>query len=975
MNPASNAPAGVAFGRFQVWPHRREVLADGQPIKLGGRAFDVLMALIEARGEVVGKDTLMSRVWADRVVEAHNLEAQISALRAAFGSDRDLIRTVSHRGYQFTGEIRVLSGSPDERAVAGMAAAVRPPTNLPAPVSELIGRDDGLQELLSLVAAHRLVTLTGAGGIGKTRLACAAARQILPRFADGVWLAEFSPLSDPGLVPATVAAAVGLELGGGEASAQRVAQALAERPLLLLLDTCEHVIDAAAGLAEAVMRAGSAVHVIATSREPLRVEGEWTYPVPPLDLPAEHAEAGDDPLRYGAVRLFIERARAAQLHFVADRRLAALIAAICRRLDGIPLAIELAASRAAVLGVEEVATGLDDLFRLLTGGRRTALPRHQTLRATLDWSYELLSEPERVVLRRLGVFAGAFSLEAARAVVASAELAPSEVIDDLANLVAKSLVAAEVDGTVAHYRLLDTTRAYALEKLAESGEFERTASLHATHYCSVLVRAGAEAGTKPLDEWLGTYGRQIDDVRKALDWAFSPSGDPKLGVALAAAALPLWMHLSLMNECRSRVEQAISCLPSGPDRSPRLEMQLFQALGAVLLTIEDSGFAAESALRHALGIAESLDETDYQLRILWCSWAHALNRGAFSEALALADRFRHLATRSTDLFDPLNGERMRGFALHFLGDQDNARRLIEYMLSRYVAPAHRFHIIRFQGDQKIAARAILVQILWLQGFVDQALETNETNVEEAGVLNHTLSLCNALTKAACPVSLMANDLPAAERFIGMLTARSARDGLPPVWNMIGNCFKAILSIKQGAVSAGLDLLGTTLAVLPESRFSLRYPWVLGEYADGMRLDGRISDGLRTIEEALEMSERDEELWCRPELLRIKGELLQSQGGTIADQTAEQHFLQSIDWARRQGALSWELRGATSLARLQCDQGRSADALALLQPVYDQFTEGFDAADLKSAKALLDALAEPGRLRLARSNEPPTQARR
>ena len=176
--------------------------------------------------------------------------------------------------------------------------------------------------------------------------------------------------------------------------------------------------------------------------------------------------------------------------------------------------------------------------------------------------------------------------------------------------------------------------------------------------------------SKPLDEWLGTYGHQIDDVRKALDWAFSPSGDPKLGVALAAAALPLWMHLSLMNECRSRVEQAISCLPSGPDRSPRLEMQLFQALGAVLLTIEDSGFAAESALRRALGIAESLDETDYQLRILWCSWAHALNRGAFSEALALADRFRHLATRSTDLFDPLNGERMRGFALHFLGDQD-----------------------------------------------------------------------------------------------------------------------------------------------------------------------------------------------------------------------------------------------------------------------------------------------------------------
>jgi DNA-binding winged helix-turn-helix (wHTH) protein len=368
MERASDTPAAVAFGRFRVLPHRRQLVADGQPIKLGGRAFDMLMALIEARGEVVGKDALMARVWPNRVVEENNLQYQISTLRAAFGAERDLIRTVSGHGYQFTGEIRVLSGSADELAAAGMAAPP-PPTNLPAPVSELIGRDDELQGLLSLIAAHRLVTLTGAGGIGKTRLALAAARRILPHFADGVWLAEFSPLSDPGLVPATVAAAGGLELGGGEASAQRVAQALADRPLLLVLDTCEHVIVAAAGMAEAVLRADSAAQVIATSREPLRAEAEWTYSMPPLDVPVEDAEASDKPLRNGAVRLFIERARAAQSSFAPDRRGAATIGAICWRLDGIPLAIELAAARAAALGIEELAARLDDRFRLLTGGR------------------------------------------------------------------------------------------------------------------------------------------------------------------------------------------------------------------------------------------------------------------------------------------------------------------------------------------------------------------------------------------------------------------------------------------------------------------------------------------------------------------------------------------------------------------------------------------------------------------------------
>ena len=498
MHAASEAPAGIAFGRFLLLPHRRELLADGRPVKLGGRAFDVLMALIQARGAVVSKNALMARVWPDRIVEENNLQWQISALRAALG-DRKVIRTVSGRGYQLTGEIRLLPESPNEpaRAVPAVAKAEPdlPPTNLPEPISELVGRDDALDEVLSLTAAHRLVTLTGAGGIGKTRLALAAARRLLPQFADGVWLAECSPITDPGLVPVTVAAAIGLDLGGGVVTAQRVSQALAGRRLVLVLDTCEHVIGAAAALAEAVLRAGGTLHLLATSREPLRAEGEWVYPVPPLAVPAEDAEDADDPLRYGGVRLFVERFGAVEPHFAPDRRSAAMIAAICRQLDGIPLAIELAAARAIVLGVEEVAAHLDDRFRILTGGRRTALPRHQTLRATLDWSYELLSEPERVILRRLAVFAGAFSLEAVRAVIASPEIAPAEIVDGIANLVAKSLVTVTAGATVARHRLLDTTRAYALGKLAESGEREWLARRHAEYYRDLFARAEIEKAT------------------------------------------------------------------------------------------------------------------------------------------------------------------------------------------------------------------------------------------------------------------------------------------------------------------------------------------------------------------------------------------------------------------------------------------------------------------------------------------------
>ncbi|HYZ39297.1 MAG TPA: winged helix-turn-helix domain-containing protein, partial [Stellaceae bacterium] len=645
----SETLAIIEFGRFRVLPHRRELLADGRPINLGGRTFDVLIALIEGQGAVVSKDALMQRVWPNQIVAESSLHVQISALRNAFGADRKLIRTISGRGYQFTGEIRTVAASPHTPAVAGTAVPVsaprRAPTNLPEPVSELIDREDELREIANLAAAHRLVTLTGAGGIGKTRLALAAAHQLLPRFADGVWLAEFSSLADPGLVPATVAAAVGLELGAGEVSAQRVAQALADRHLLLVLDTCEHVIAAAAALAEALLRAGSAVRILATSREPLRAEGERIYPAPPLAVPAAERE---DPWPYGAVQLFVVRSRASGAQVSEDRHSAAAIAAICRRLDGIPLAIELAAARAAVFGIEALAARLDDRFQLLTGGRRMALPRHQTLRATLDWSYELLAEPERAILRRLAVFAGVFSLEAASAVAASPELAQSEVVEGLSNLVAKSLVAAEVDGRVARYRLLDTTRAYAIEKLGESGEGEPLARRHAEYFRDFFEQAESEWEGLPAAELLADYGRQIDNLRAALDWAFSPGGDASIGVALTAAAVTLWVHLSLLDECRTRVERALATIKGDEEADARREVKLHAALGASSIHTRGAVPETGAAWTKALEIAESLDDAEYRLRSLRGLWFFHTARGQHRVALGLAQRFRVLGAARPD---------------------------------------------------------------------------------------------------------------------------------------------------------------------------------------------------------------------------------------------------------------------------------------------------------------------------------------
>ena len=477
----------LLFGRFRLVLHSRELLRDGAPVSIGNRAIDVLIALIDACGELVTKDELLSRVWPNTTVEENNLQFQISTLRKALGADRDFIKTVCGRGYRFVAEITVerRAARPyDAGAAADPSSAqvvqlvdLPPPGALPAQRSELVGRDAQLTDVAALVGANRLVTLVGAGGIGKTRLAVELARRLLTNFEDGVRIAELGPLSDPALVLPTIAAA--LELSGASASPERLAAALGPRRPLLVLDNCEHVVDAVAAITEVLLHANPSLQVIATSREPLRAEGEWVYRVPPLDVPPEGAETPEDVLQHSAAKLFMARTSAAQPVALLDRRVGAAVASICRQLDGVPLAIELAAASAAALGVEGLASRLDDRLNLLTNGRRTAPTRHQTLRATLDWSYELLSEPERAVMRRLAVFADDFTMEAASAVAASGEVAAGDVVRCLAALVTKSLVASDVGGPVPHYRLLETMRAYAAERLAESGEFEAAAKRHA----------------------------------------------------------------------------------------------------------------------------------------------------------------------------------------------------------------------------------------------------------------------------------------------------------------------------------------------------------------------------------------------------------------------------------------------------------------------------------------------------------------
>ncbi len=620
------------------------------------------------------------------------------------------------------------------------------------------------------------------------------------------------------------------------------------------------------------------------------------------------------------------------------------------------MAIELAAARAAVFGVEEVAAHLDDRFRILTGGRRTALPRHQTLRATLDWSYELLSEPECVILRRLAVFAGVFRLEAASAVIASSEIAPAEAVDGIADLVAKSLVTGVVGSTAARYRLLDTMRAYGLEKLAESGEREWLARRHAEYYRDRFERAEAEWATRPTVAWPAEYAAEIDNLRAALDWAFSSDGDPPIGVALTAAAVPVWMQLSLLEECRRRVDEALAALATAADPDARQEMKLLAALGASQLCTRGGVPEVASAWTKALELAKSFGDLEYPealplglvvLSSQWCRLPHRFVPGAPVRFLGgdeprpggwicwRADD-RHLAPqpwRSTERATPYSTG-----------------------ACRVPAPGHQRQFIRLQLDRQVTARVHLARILWLQGFPDRAMREAECSVDDARAAEHAISFSYALHRAACPVALWNGDLAAAGHYPDMLLEHAKRHALAH-WQLYGWGYQGAVAIGRGDVATGLRLLQSCYKELGETGITApRFMRFAAVYmAEGLGKSGQIADAFDAIDDAIARAERTEELWQFAELLRVKGELVLLQGAAPQAATAEDYFRQALDWARWQGAQSWELRAAASLSRLFCDRGRSAEAVALLQPVYDCFIEGFDTVDLKAAKALLEAL--------------------
>jgi predicted ATPase/DNA-binding winged helix-turn-helix (wHTH) protein len=459
----------ISFGPFRLLPAQQLLLEGEAPVRLGSRSLEILTALVERAGELVSKSELMTRVWPATFVDENTLRVHVAGLRRALGDGqpgRRYVTNIPGRGYRFVASVDL--SEPEGRPAPKSTAAERV-HNLPISQARVLGRGNMIGALLDQLPKRRLITIVGAAGIGKTTVALALAEALLQTYEDGVWFVDLAPLSDARLVPGTLASTFGLTVEA-ENTIPRLIDLLRYKKMLVVLDSCEHVVAQAAALAEQILAGAPGIHILATSREPLRAEGERVHRLPPLEIPTDPTGlSASDALAYSSVQLFVERAAASVDGFQIGNEEAPIVAEICRKLGGVALAIELAAARVDAFGVRQLAVLLDDRFRILNQGRRTAQPRHRSLDAALDWSYEFLPETERVILQQLSIFANAFTLDAAVAVVGDDN---ADIVDGIANLVAKSLISADVGGAVVHYRLLDMTRAYAQRKLSENDKFQ-----------------------------------------------------------------------------------------------------------------------------------------------------------------------------------------------------------------------------------------------------------------------------------------------------------------------------------------------------------------------------------------------------------------------------------------------------------------------------------------------------------------------
>jgi predicted ATPase/DNA-binding winged helix-turn-helix (wHTH) protein len=895
----------LKFGPFELSIGERLLRREGQVLPLGGRALDILIYLVERPGEVIAKQELIDHVWSDVTVEEGSVRVHVAAIRKALADGQFGDRYIANskgRGYSFVGTVVPLAASTEswnDRVLHRGRLPVRPHI--------MIGREAVVNDVGAKLRDERFVTLLGPGGIGKTTIALAVGRAAVEEFDGRVYFVDLESLTDPRHVPGAVATSLGFALKSKDPALELV-ELVRSRKLLIIFDSCEHVIDAVALLAEQLYQQATEVRVLTTSRELLKVEGEHCYRIPPLDFPPEGSgQTAYAVLPYPAVRLFVQRAAARAGSFVLTDEEAPFVAEMCRRLDGIPLAIELAAGQVATLGTRN-AVARSELLRL---SHRTAVPRHRTLKATFDWSYDLLSDAERIVFRRIATFVGHFTLEGAQCVVGDLGAGAGDIFNAIAGLVEKSLIATRVSQGEPQYGLLDTTRAYALGQLEEHGEFDVISSRHAEYVIQQLESQKEMLSTLPRAEKVAAYSRQLSNVRSALEWSFGSHGNEEIATRLAVASTRLFMDLGLLIEWQAWAERAIAQL-------------------------EDQDKSSRPDLARELRLLTGL--------FLYSSWTTDIYR-----ALDIAARSQKVALQIQDPDDIALAETMLGAANHLAGNHLVAQRHFEAGLRHSASGSRTGHYLFHHSTLSLAGMA---RSLLYRGLLDQSLDYARLAIEEGEKSGLPATLCRSLI-LTLPVYLAVEDWQRSEQYIAQLSDLSSVHALKPL-HAIATGFRGRWLLLQNNVRDGVPLLKRASEELEAQRHEMLNMDFISDLGAGLAASGLHEEALTLVANALDVQTRGGKFLFAPALMRVKGLILASRSAEDYPE-AEASFLSAIDWAKRQSATLFELKAATDLAELLLKRDRVPEAYKHLSAAFDRMPGGVASPAQKRALQFLNRL--------------------
>lgn len=887
--PMRSTDSAYKFGPFTLHPAGRSLLQDGISVGVGARALDILILLVERAGEFVSKEELFRSVWPDTFVEETSLRVHIAALRKALGgADARYIENAPGKGYRFTGEVIHVSG---ERRQPFSKATRASRHELPFRLTRMIGRAEAVEAISSLLLTKRFVTITGEGGVGKTTLSLAVAEAVRNEYQDGIVFVDLAAASYPSEVGLVAARALGFMLAQ-DAPLAALGEAIGNQALLMVVDNCEHMVKESALLVGEMLRACPSLRVLATSREALRTDAEQVYRLESLPTPC-HTQGitAAEALRYESVQLLVERVSASADGFVLTDSDAKHAAELCRALDGVPLAIELAAARVSFFGLHGLLMRLPDRLRILTAGHRTVMPRHQTLRALYDWSYELLEEEGKVAFARLAVFPGSFSLDGAMTLMQPGDKAKTLTV--FLNLVAKSLVASDLGVTGRRYRLLDTARVYAMEKLEEFGLTNECKLAYAEFLIRTLDVANEEWVREKGKEWIDRYSPLAEDVGSALRWLRDQPDHTLTFAQLTVSSFQLALQLAQLDAYTSFVEPAIERLDQMEDAPVHMKVELVTIYGTWIVmgcpekAVVDAWLARVQILLDA-GVAQG------PLLCVLC--VTHIAHGEYRRLLRNAQHLEAICEAQGETQAVLIARRMQAQARHFLGDYTVSKQIAKELLAYPGGQTLRYGRYIDNMDRRISLGIVLARTAWLEGRATEAQARVKSLIDFAGP-EHEFGRSHLLALAAIPIAIWCGQPQLAAERLDELRFLITRHAIFVLWSEWVTAYEALLSIGTLFQPVRSVMLLDHIASMSTS------------FHDD-RLLQRVEAGAVG--------------WVAPEVIRGYGcRLLDGQVRDVAK--ARERFRQALEMAKAHGSLRWQLKAASSLAELDIEEDNPGDA--------------------------------------------------